>query len=131
MSENKDAFFAALMDQYIHQNELLWSRAQTLYAIQTAAIAGAFAKPAYFTDLIVLSILLTVMLIPIIRRDIQCRECNRPILEKLGKAFDSEFVLNPEAPKCFPLKGDHIIFATIVLLLVVDIGLLTCIPRPT
>lgn len=134
MAESKETFFAALMDQYAHQNELLWSRVQTLSAIQAAVIAGSFAVPkepsVYYVGVLLLGIILTFLVLPVIWRDIKVRECNRGIIEKLGKEFDKDFVLNPEPPQYFPVRGDHIILVAVVLLLLVDFALLFWIPIP-
>ena len=89
MAKSKETFFAALMGQYTHQNGLLWSRVQTLSAIQAAVIAGAFAVPkepaVYYVGILLLGIILTILMLPLIWRDIKVRDCNKEIIEKLGE----------------------------------------------
>jgi hypothetical protein len=136
MTELHETFFDALMQQYIHQNGLLWNRVQTLYAIQTAVIVGAFAAkdlPAASTVLLVAGIFFTALQMYIMYRDIKVRDCNKTILETLGKSFSNDFVLNPEPPKFFgyPIRGDQILYFTTVLLIIADVALLFYIPGLT
>lgn len=121
-------FFQAVLSQYLAQDALHWSHVNTLTAIQAAALAGGYVlwkdKHAWLAAcLVTLGFLLTVALGLLIDRIKQVRDVNKSLLESLGKRMEPGWTLNP-APNPAFMKGDGILFVTILGFLAADVAFL-------
>jgi hypothetical protein len=116
---------------YNHQDQLLWSRVQTWFAIQAAGIGVAYTVG--HENLVVslgalgLGLLFTVLIFFLTQRDQQIRDVNRKLVEelaeKLGSAEKTESRFRVWCDPKWParLRGRHILWIAFATVLVADV----------
>lgn len=118
-SREVSKLYAPLMSYYLHQDHLMWSRIQTVIAVQAGSLGGAYTirqdSPYIAVLLMVLGVILTVLLYFLLKRDEQIRD----VIEKF---MGSPFPLIPEPSWPALLRGRSIIRIVFTLLLFVDVG---------
>jgi len=79
----------AMMAHWIHQDRLLWSRIQTLMALQGAVLAGAFVLRASWLGpaLLLLGAALTTLVLAFTWNDLDDRDQNARVLDSLMAAL--------------------------------------------
>lgn len=133
--KNANGFFQAVLSQYLALDALHWSHVNTLTAVQGATLAGGYAlwvakQPCLAASLVSLGYLLTVGLRLIVERTKQVRDNNNPLLERIGRELNPDWVLNPQWDEVVgydrPVKvrGDHVVSSVIVLFLISDLALI-------
>jgi hypothetical protein len=114
-----DAQKAAKHAYSVHQDQLVWSRVQTLIAVQTGTLAGTYylgREPADFTAaslLTALGLFLTALLWVVVERDQLHREKSRI------ESDVPETKIDPRFPLC--LTGGRIIRLVVLVLAYSDI----------
>jgi hypothetical protein len=102
----------------LHQDKLMWSRIQTMQAIQLAGLASAYAirsQPIFSIAIVTLTGVLTLLVFCLLRRDAM-------IQYKFVRTFPE---LDWSAPRRWhaPLKGREVAWVLLLLLLACDIFL--------
>ena len=131
------------MQHKIHQDQLLWSRIQTLHAIQVAVIGGGFAAHFYYDNsllggwwLVVGGVVALFMLFLVIG-DYADMKVNEDIMEDLASSLLPPFVKAPRWVddtvwlRRHHVRGHYLIYASIVMIILVDFvagALMLCRP---
>lgn len=108
-------------DQFsMHQDNLMWSRAQTLIAVQTAVLAGGYGitEAAIGASVLVLGILLTVAIWLLFERDRAHRESAFERVRPHLQPDESKFRWFEKVKGCFVMR------TIFILTLVADFALL-------
>jgi hypothetical protein len=132
-------YFGAVLNHYCHQNSLIWSRVQTLVALQVAALTGIYTTrdAAIVWFVAGLSLIMTLALYFIFERDVKVRDLNFKLLCSLGNHFEIKesglylppFTLSSDKQWPAPFGGVAIFRVLFLFFLVVDIGFVTIIQR--
>ncbi|MBI1811645.1 MAG: hypothetical protein HY035_11565 [Nitrospirae bacterium] len=119
MSIGKEQIYSSLIAFYLHQDRLMWSRVQTIVAVQGAVLGATYSlrKYDYFVwcGILALGVMLTVLIFFVMKRDQQVRD---EIAEQIGNSFP---LIPP--PKWPALRGRFAIFLIVVILVGTDIAL--------
>lgn len=116
--------YQALTEHRIHQDQLLWSRVQTLHLIQAGILGGSFALrfsssiPVFGGILLILGGFLTFFLFLITRYDYLDQKVNQPLMDELAERLlpqdmRSKYKVRWTAERAF-LPG-HCVFSFIIV----------------
>lgn len=95
VSENE--VYRFITTQYQHQNQLSWSRLQTIFAVETATLTGAFAKPGFYGNAaILLGTVIIVILYLMVIRDWQVRDQNTNLLDAVHQPRNIKLIVKPK-----------------------------------
>jgi hypothetical protein len=100
---------------FIHQNGLMWSRTQTMQAVQLAGLAGAYGvrtKPLLALAILLLTVLLTLLVFGLLRRDMLLRHHFESYVPGLRWDIPRRWYA--------PLKGSETTWAFLLILLALD-----------
>ncbi len=123
--------YQSLIQHRIHQDRLLWSRVQTVHAVEAGILAGAFAlnfgwkNPFFAGLLLIIGGVLTLFLFFLVKRDYADHMVNAKIMDKLAeRLLPFDMKLNNFkvrwAAKRRGLRGHHMIYGSIITFTAVD-----------
>ena len=151
-SHDISGLYQSLVQHKIHQDQLLWSRIQTLHAIQVAVIGGGFAAHfSWHNSLLggwwlVMGGGVALFILCLVLGDYADMEVNESIMKKLAKRLLPSFVQDPvsnQEPlevkwvditswlRTHHVRGHYLIYASIVIIILVDFvvgALMLCRP---
>ncbi len=135
--------YQSLVQHRIHQDRLLWSRVQTVHAVEAGILAGGFylafiwENPFSAGLLLIIGGVLTLFLFLLIKGDYADHMVNADIMDKLAKRllpFDMK-VKNLKvrwAAERRGLRGHHMIYISIITFTAVDfVWGISLLCRPT
>ena len=123
--------YQSLIQHRIHQDRLLWSRVQTVHAVEAGILAGAFAlnfgwkNPFFAGLLLIIGGVLTLFLFFLVKRDYADHMVNAKIMDKLAERLlpsnmkENNFGVRWTA-KRRGLLGHHMIYTSIIGFTVLD-----------
>jgi hypothetical protein len=127
------SLFEGLMAFWVHQNQLLWDRTNTLIAVQAGLLAGSYAlrqQPRLAGSIFVAGAFFSLMLYLIILRHIVHRDCNNPLMKQIFTALvsqtllaNSTFTLSVPVSWRAPVKASGILIGSAVFFLFFDLYL--------
>ena len=95
VSENE--IYRFVTTQYLHQNQLSWSRLQTIFAVETATLTSAFVKPGFYGNAAVfLGSAVIVILYLMVIRDWQVRDQNNNLLDNVHQPLNIRLIIKPK-----------------------------------
>jgi len=103
------------LNLWIHQNNLAWSRLQTVGVIELATLGGAYSFIEYdslYNAIIIIGIFFVLLIFNLSIRDIKYRE-------KVSEKIKDDFSLDIQSSWYAPLKGTTIMvlfYLTIILI---------------
>jgi len=115
-TDNDDMTLDGALSFILHQDNMMWSRIQTMEAVQLAGLAAAYAvrcQPALSIAIVSLAAVLTLLVFCLLRRDAMIQT---ELLAKFPK-------LGWSAPRKWdaPLKGREVTWIFLAILLTADI----------
>lgn len=140
-AEDISGLYQSLVQHKIHQDQLLWSRIQTVSAIQVGVIGGGFAIHSAWKDLplggglLVIGGLLTLVLFYLIIGDYADMEVNDDIMKRLAERLlpyelkDEGKEIKWTGKRILPswLSGHRMIYSMVILFISVDFILGICL----
>ena len=151
-SHDISGLYQSLVQHKIHQDQLLWSRIQTLHAIQVAVIGGGFAAHFSWGNSLlggwwlVMGGAVALFILCLVLGDYADMEVNESIMKKLAKRLLPSFVQDPVSDqpplevewvdekgglRAYHVRGHYLIYASIVIIILVDFvvgALMLCRP---
>ena len=132
-SHDISGLYEALVQHKIHQDQFLWSRIQTLHALQVAVIGGGFAAHYSWENSLLGGLFLvsggvvSLIMFFLVIGDYADMKVNQPIMEELARRLLPSPLLGPVRwvdetvwHRKFLVGGHYMIYAYIVLLISVD-----------
>src|SRR5437867_3918144 len=113
--------YSHLVDCYLHQNELGWSRAEILLAIEAGSIAAAFSVKPLAIYALIFGMIFVVLLWILVERDWVVRDQNLPLIRTVHKPLG---VVMGKPANGKATLGTRILRAVFGLLLLVDLALI-------
>ncbi len=140
-TDSISGLYQSLVQHKIHQDQLLWSRIQTVSAIQVGVIGGGFAIHSAWKDLplggglLVIGGLLTLVLFYLIIGDYADMEVNDDIMKRLAERLlpsdlkDEGKEIKWTGKRILPswLSGHRMIYSMVILFISVDFILGICL----
>lgn len=136
--------YQSLVQHKIHQDQLLWNRVQTVYALQAALLSSGFALHSWDQSvvggsLLVFAGLATLCLLFLIIGDYADMKVNEPIMNKLAKRLlctsgilDKIEWTDRTVWHRKLVRGHHLIYSIMVVFIVLDFVLGVCLlSRPS
>ena len=151
-SHDISGLYEALVQHKIHQDQFLWSRIQTLHALQVAVIGGGFAAHYSWENSLLGGLFLvsggvvSLIMFFLVIGDYADMKVNEPIMKKLASSLLPSFVQDPVSDqdplavkwvddrvwlRRHHVRGHHLIYASIVMIILVDFvvgALMLCRP---
>ena len=131
-SHDISGLYQSLVQHKIHQDQFLWSRIQTLHALQVAVIGGGFA--AHFSwgnsllsgSFLVSGGVVSLIMFFLVIGDYADMKVNEETMKDLASSLLPPFVKAPRWVddtvwyRKYLVRGHHMIYAYIVMLILVD-----------
>ena len=143
-SHDISGLYQSLVQHKIHQDQLLWSRIQTLHAIQVAVIGGGFATHFYYDNSLlggwwlVIGGVVALFMLFLVLGDYADMKVNAAIMKDLARRLLPSPLLGPVKwvddtvwLRRHHVRGHHLIYASIVMIILVDFvvgALMLCRP---
>jgi hypothetical protein len=111
--------YKTLVDYYLHQNLLGWSRTRLLVVVEAGVLASAFAKPDLALVILCFGSVLVGLLWALVERDWIVRDQNLELINKIHRPLGVR--MGPQSDQIGkPLPGTRIIRIVFVLLLLAN-----------